>query len=354
MSTSFCRTALLALIASTVLLFSTAWDARAGGCKPNGQACSTDISCCSRDCAKPIAKKSSRPAMFGLCCPAGSNLLCGGTKCVNTQTDSNNCGGCGNVCSTGQVCTGGACCTPASCSGACGLISDGCGGTIGCECDGRLCLTCESGTCVSTCQSGEMCLGGTCVTPTTTTTSTTTSTTTTTMGLCTCTCSAPSGTVCAFFCDATMSISDCADTCAQDCNVFCLTRISIFQCPAGTTTTPGCAESCESTTTTTTASTTTTTLPCAGGCTPSCSAGTFCVAQSSAGEVVACGCVPGNTCTTEGLCLAFPVDGALPCSDGTNPCPPQYMCGPIGCVKPGFCDSNCSCLSPGYCELFPS
>src|SRR2546426_405965 len=85
--------------------------ARAGGCKSNGTVCSTDVSCCSRDCAKPIVKKSARPGLFGLCCPAGSNVLCGGTTCVNTRMDSNNCGGCGNVCDASQcqTCMNGVC-----------------------------------------------------------------------------------------------------------------------------------------------------------------------------------------------------------------------------------------------------
>ena len=83
--------------------------ARAGGCKSNGTVCSTDVSCCSRDCAKPIVKKSARPGLFGLCCPAGSNVLCGGTTCVNTRMDSNNCGGCGKVCLAGESCSGGRC-----------------------------------------------------------------------------------------------------------------------------------------------------------------------------------------------------------------------------------------------------
>jgi hypothetical protein len=161
---SLCRTALLALVASTMLLVGT--DARAGGCKANGQVCSTDISCCSRDCAKPIAKKSSRPAMFGLCCPSGSNALCGanGTTCVNLKTDPNNCGSCGNACDasqcqtcmsgvcgsacqTGQVCSPDGCCTPAtSCPAGqtCGTASNGCGGTINC----------------GTCTAPETCGGG--------------------------------------------------------------------------------------------------------------------------------------------------------------------------------------------------
>lgn len=42
-------------------------------------------------------------------CPAGQTL-CG--RCVNLQTDNNNCGRCGNVCSAGQFCNMGMCVTP--------------------------------------------------------------------------------------------------------------------------------------------------------------------------------------------------------------------------------------------------
>ena len=146
---SLCRTAFLALVASTALLAST--DARAGGCKPNGQVCATSMSCCSRNCAKPIMKKAT--ALFGLCCAPGARVF------------------------------NGACCTPAtSCpAGTCGTISDGCGGMLNCGgCDATQCLTCVSNACVSACTTGEVCDQGMCVTTTTTTTTTSTSSTTTT------------------------------------------------------------------------------------------------------------------------------------------------------------------------------
>ena len=147
---SLCRGALLALAASALLLVST--NAVAGLCKANGQVCSTLQSCCSRNCAKAITKKAT--ALFGLCCAPGQRLF------------------------------NGTCCTPVtSCAaGACGTVSDGCGGTHNCGgCDATECLTCMSNACVSACASDEVCEQGICET-TTTTTTTTTSTTTTTMG----------------------------------------------------------------------------------------------------------------------------------------------------------------------------
>ena len=43
-------------------------------------------------------------------CPTGERLCSG--VCVNTLTDHNNCGGCGNACATGSQCVNGSCTTP--------------------------------------------------------------------------------------------------------------------------------------------------------------------------------------------------------------------------------------------------
>ena len=45
--------------------------------------------------------------LLGCACPPGQ-VLCGGS-CVNTASDTNNCGACGTVCSTGQTCVGSTC-----------------------------------------------------------------------------------------------------------------------------------------------------------------------------------------------------------------------------------------------------
>lgn len=57
------------------------------------------------DCAATGKVCSGEPA--GCVCPSGKTQ-CGGA-CVDTQTDANNCGGCGRVCGAGQRCTAGAC-----------------------------------------------------------------------------------------------------------------------------------------------------------------------------------------------------------------------------------------------------
>ena len=59
------RAALLALVASTVLVLSTARATRADGCKPDGQRCATNVSCCSRTCMKPAPPWEKRPITWG-------------------------------------------------------------------------------------------------------------------------------------------------------------------------------------------------------------------------------------------------------------------------------------------------
>ena len=86
----------------------------------------------------------------GLVCSGGSTE-CGG-KCVDTQSDTTNCGGCGKACSSGMVCVKG------SCETSCGS------GTIKC---GQSCVDPKTdekncGTCGTACTSGETCTGGKC------------------------------------------------------------------------------------------------------------------------------------------------------------------------------------------------
>ena len=95
---------------------------------------------------------------------------CVGKGCVNTQTDSSNCGGCGKGCTIGKVCTNGVCTVPIqqltttdpcllqgmiTCSGKCvdvhGSDSNNCGG-CGWQCPAG--LSCSGGECVMQCPAG--------------------------------------------------------------------------------------------------------------------------------------------------------------------------------------------------------
>ena len=79
------------------------------------------------------------------------NVQCGST-CSNPQTDPQNCGACGTVCTGGQVCSQGAC-----------ALSCG-GGTTMCN---KLCVDTKidpanCGGCSQPCSAGEACSGGKC------------------------------------------------------------------------------------------------------------------------------------------------------------------------------------------------
>jgi len=87
----------------------------------------------------------------GATCPAG-RTACGG-QCVDTSTDPNNCGACGNVCTLPNACSGGVCsCTDdgtACANQVCGSAVNNCGKTVSCGvCNGRCCLdSCVCSTC---------------------------------------------------------------------------------------------------------------------------------------------------------------------------------------------------------------
>jgi hypothetical protein len=225
-------TGLLILVAA--LAVSPAREARADGCKRDGQQCVTNMSCCSRDCFMPAPRPGKPKPLFGACCTpttcAAHFPRCGTIPdgdCGDTLT-------CG--CPTGQTCFSGSCCTPTTCSAqgaTCGSISDGCGGMLNCgtctapqTCGGggmaNVC-GCTPTTCTAqgaTCGSipdgcGAMLDCGPC--PTTTTTS---STTTTTMPAC------PS------------NAPVCGGQCLCECNFgceFCIGEQLGRVCPSGST-----------------------------------------------------------------------------------------------------------------------
>ena len=165
---------------------------------------------CAKFCAQvfgantPEADKCTSDAAHGqgLCYECGpksdhTKTLCGKT-CVNTKTDTANCGSCGHTCTApanGSVtCTSGSCVSTCNagyklCNGSCIPNDQCCGGcptgqtccngttcvntstdTSNCGSCGHTCtapangsVTCTSGSCVSTCNAGYKLCNGSCI-----------------------------------------------------------------------------------------------------------------------------------------------------------------------------------------------
>ncbi|MCL4390190.1 MAG: hypothetical protein M1484_02070 [Patescibacteria group bacterium] len=98
----------------------------------------------------------------GISCSTGQTL-CGST-CMNLQTDNNNCGSCGNACTSNQTCTNGSCqitttVTHLECgnNATCVAVA-GVGNNLnGCTTAGQSCTTTQS------CSSGQTLCGSSCV-----------------------------------------------------------------------------------------------------------------------------------------------------------------------------------------------
>jgi hypothetical protein len=144
------------------------------GCAPN-EDCTTDGMTSTCRCGTtPSCPLDQQCSTGGMCkCGSGPGCMmgqgCCGDACIDVQTDSNNCGGCGNVCEGGTTCKAGKC--------ACPIAADiSCGGTCrkaqtdeqNCGTCGNVCAegaTCELGKCA--CKAGEVACDGKCVVTTT-------------------------------------------------------------------------------------------------------------------------------------------------------------------------------------------
>jgi hypothetical protein len=134
-----------------------------GGC---GNVCPTGSSCTNGQCQ----------------CPTGQQACSG--ACVDTQTSNTNCGACGIACATGATCTGGVCQCPTgqqACSGTCVSLDTNtncgaCGNTCGqspnptgstcqsgaCKCPSGQFLSSSGTACVATCGTNEVVTNGQC------------------------------------------------------------------------------------------------------------------------------------------------------------------------------------------------
>jgi hypothetical protein len=106
---------------------------------------------CGNVCPYPLS------CVYGTCACAGTmGRLCSGT-CRDLASDPANCGSCGNACIGGTICSGGAC----VCAGPMGRL---CSGT--CRDLGTDIANC--GVCGNACATGASCSSGVCVCPATT------------------------------------------------------------------------------------------------------------------------------------------------------------------------------------------
>jgi hypothetical protein len=146
------RQTLKTLAATTVGgIFGLSWVGHADArlCRDLGQNCSSNAECCSSYCPNTTYQCACAPGLTG----------CNGT-CTNTNTDSNNCGKCGNVCTAGQICVNGTCQCPsgtALCGGTCKSTTCGHGqffnySTCSCQCQ-TVCngQCCPAGCCYPDC-----------------------------------------------------------------------------------------------------------------------------------------------------------------------------------------------------------
>src|SRR5438034_3494923 len=100
---------LLLLAIGGALLIAAPRQAGANGCKPDGQRCQTNISCCSRNCMKPASPPGKAKPLFGTCCTpttCRAGVDCGTIPDGDCTGFTLNCGTCPDdeICTAAHVC----------------------------------------------------------------------------------------------------------------------------------------------------------------------------------------------------------------------------------------------------------
>ncbi len=242
-------------------------------------------------------------------CPTAQRL-CSGT-CVNTQTDSQNCGACGTMCAAGQVCMLGTC----SVMCAAGETRCGSGGTATCAMTMTDMNNC--GACGRMCTAGQMCSMGVCQS-------------TCGAGLTTCSTGGVPG--CANLMTDSRNCGACGTACAvgQSC-VMGMCRVT---CAAGQTL---CTGVC--------VNTATDTANC-GACGVACTAGQTCTAGMCRTTCVA----PTTLCGA--VCVNTSIDAAN-CGTCGNACAAGTACTAGMCAAAGirYVESTIARAWPNACTM---
>ena len=187
------RAALAAIVGGSAVGLASGADARIV-CRKMQQSCSRDQQCCGGYCDR---RRNIPRELRNRCgCRAG-NVVCPGSQlCIDTSSDVNNCGACGDVCpSDAMACIEGACVCPdgltpcgdrcvdtdsdfdhcGDCNNSCPVDAMSCNDGV-CECPGST-LHCDDacvetdtdpdhcGECGNACPSGRICHDGACACP---------------------------------------------------------------------------------------------------------------------------------------------------------------------------------------------
>jgi hypothetical protein len=133
-------------------------------CGTCGTVCSSNLSCVQGHCEATSCTGQPNASP----CGAGATNECCSSACVDTQTDTNNCGSCGVHCVGAETCQGGLCgfntCAPAIQGDPCHLagISYYAGDCCGASCVDTTSDPANCGGCNLTCTGGTTCSSSTC------------------------------------------------------------------------------------------------------------------------------------------------------------------------------------------------
>jgi hypothetical protein len=125
-----------------------------GGCETCGGSGCVDLQTDAAHCGSCDKACPPGSTCAGGACACGPTLTDCGGACVDTQSDPKHCNGCGDACPGGEVCNLGAC------SASCGTLTNCNGACVDTQTSATNC-----GSCGNTCGQGTTCQAGKCACP---------------------------------------------------------------------------------------------------------------------------------------------------------------------------------------------